>query len=265
MCGLAGIIFGRKRRSADEREYLARVFAHILRASEERGPHATGAAWVNRDGEHAILKHPVPSGVFTLMGGFDELLAEIDNRATILMGHTRWRTRGSEENNRNNHPIRAGEVLATHNGTITTADALFRRFRMKPQTEVDTEILVRAAARAWRSGELDTEALKARVAHFRGQITAVFASRKDPERILVLKGNKPLALWWHRKHRVVAYASDEAYLDDALSGERGWRPLDVPPMSLLVFDTNRLLDFTNEEFSFHAHEPRRVGAREVAP
>jgi glucosamine 6-phosphate synthetase-like amidotransferase/phosphosugar isomerase protein len=265
MCGLAGIIFGRKRRGADEREYLARVFTHLLRASEERGPHATGAAWVNRDGEHAILKHPVPSGVFTLMGGFGELLAEIDNRATILMGHTRWRTRGSEANNRNNHPIRAGDVLATHNGTITNADALLRRFRMKPQTEVDTEVLVRSAARAWRSGILDTGALKARVAHCRGQITAVFASRRDPERILVLKGNKPLALWWHRRCRVVAYVSDETYLDDALGAECGWRALDVPPMSLLTFDTGRLDEFTNEEFTFHACEPRRTGAREVVP
>lgn len=167
--------------------------------------------------------------MLTLLGGFDELLAEIDNRATILMGHTRWLTRCCGRNYLNNHPIRALDVWGTHNGTVYKFEWLFTRFRMRARTDLDSEILVRAAARAWRSRELDTEALKA---------------------------NKPLALWWHRKHRVVAYASDEDYLDDALVGERGWRPLDVPPMSLFFFDTNRLLDFANDEFPYRAHEPR---------
>lgn len=52
---------------------------------------------------------------------FQELLGQVDNETTILMGHTRWRTRGNEFNNRNNHPIRAGIVIGTHNGTIYNA------------------------------------------------------------------------------------------------------------------------------------------------
>jgi glucosamine 6-phosphate synthetase-like amidotransferase/phosphosugar isomerase protein len=48
------------------------------------------------------------------------------------MGHTRWRTRGSETNSRNNHPIRAGIITGTHNGTIYNADYLFRRLAGVP-------------------------------------------------------------------------------------------------------------------------------------
>jgi len=62
MCGLAGVIFGKKRRRAEEREYLAWLFTRLLVMSECRGPHATGVAWLNRDGEHRLFKRPVPAG-----------------------------------------------------------------------------------------------------------------------------------------------------------------------------------------------------------
>jgi len=36
---------------------------------------------------------------------YHKALAGIDNRTTLLLGHTRWRTRGNERINCNNHPI----------------------------------------------------------------------------------------------------------------------------------------------------------------
>jgi len=44
MCGLAGVIFGKKQRRAEEQDHLAWLFTRLLLLSEERGPHATGAA-----------------------------------------------------------------------------------------------------------------------------------------------------------------------------------------------------------------------------
>ena len=54
MCGLAGVIFGNKRRRAEEWEYLAWLFTRLLVLCEERGPHATGAAWLDADGGHGF-------------------------------------------------------------------------------------------------------------------------------------------------------------------------------------------------------------------
>jgi len=164
MCGLAGVIFGKKRRRADlpaatyaaqagEREYLAWLFTRLLVMSECRGPHATGVAWLNRDGEHRLFKRPVPAGQFVTDKAYHKALASIDNRTTILLGHTRWRThacaakqsdaagrRGDERVNRNNHPIRAGDIIGTHNGTIYNADYLFRRFKLRRFAQVDSAI-----------------------------------------------------------------------------------------------------------------------------
>ena len=59
MCGQVGIIFGRKRRRPNEQDYLREVFIRMLLHSEERGPHASGLAWLKTDGSHRIFKRPM--------------------------------------------------------------------------------------------------------------------------------------------------------------------------------------------------------------
>jgi len=131
-----------------------------------------------------------------------------------LQGHTRWRTRGDERINRNNHPIRAGDVIGTHNGTIYNADRLFRRLRLRRFAEVDSELLFRLADRAFRDETPDLERFKRDLALCRGQITAVLAE------------------------------------------ERGWRPLPLEPMTMLVFRHESLMEFSRETFTFIAQGKR---------
>ncbi len=255
-----------KRRCAEEREYLTWLFTQLLVLNEPRGPHATGVGWLNRDGEHRLFKRPVPASRFVSDKAFHEVLGGVDNRATLLLGHTRWRTRGGEQVNENNHPIRAGDILGTHNGTIYNANYLFRRFKLRRLAEVDSELLCRLAGRAGRGGPIDIERFKDRLKFCRGQMAAVMASRLDPETILVLKGNKPLELRFHARHRAVLYASDAAYLDAVLDEERGWRELSILPMSLLVFRHRILADFSIEPLEFIAQARRRRNApAEEAP
>ncbi len=257
MCGQAGIILGQKRRRAEERDHLTWLFTQLLVLNEPRGPHATGVAWLNRDGEHRLFKRPVPARQFVRDKGFHEVLGAIDNRTTLVLGHTRWRTRGDEQINKNNHPIRAGDILGTHNGTLYNANTLFRRFKLPRFAEVDSELLFRLAGRAARNGSVDTVRFKDRLKVCRGQMTAVLASRSDPETVLVVKGNKPLELRIHLRHRAVLYASDPAYLDAALDGVRGGHELAIPRMSLMLFRHRMLPDFSIERFEFIAQAMRR--------
>lgn len=168
MCGLAGVIYGEKRRRATEREHLTWLFTQLLAMSESRGPHATGLAWLNRDGEHGLFKRPEPARSFVRDKAFHEILGEVDNRATLVLGHTRWRTRGDEHVNENNHPIRAGDILGTHNGTIYNAEELFQRFNLPRFAEVDSELLFRLAGRAAGRGPVDTVRFKDSLKRCRG-------------------------------------------------------------------------------------------------
>ena len=92
-------------------------------------------------------------------------------------------------------------------------------------------------------------------------MAALLASRLDPETTLVLKGNKPLDLRFHKRHRAILYASDPAYLDAVLDEERGWLELPFPAMSLMVFQHHDLMDCSMEPFEFVAQARRRKTAQ----
>jgi glucosamine 6-phosphate synthetase-like amidotransferase/phosphosugar isomerase protein len=148
---------------------------------------------------------------------------------------TRWRTPGSEANSRNNHPIRSGIIIGTHNGTIYNADYLFRRLGLPRYAEVDSELLFRLADRFAPDGNIDSRGFRKALRLCRGQMSAVLVSRLDPGTITVLKGNKPLSLRYSRKHRAVLYASEAEYIEAALDVLRGWRELEMPPLTMLTF------------------------------
>ena len=263
MCGLAGAILGEKPRTGRELNRLAGIFTRLLVASEPRGPHATGAAWVNTDGEYELFKQPMPASKFVKQSEYARLLTGLDERVTVLMGHARWRTCGDERNNANNHPVLAGDVIGTHNGTILNADDLFRRLRYRRDAEVDTEILCRIVNGATRDGALDVSYLRQRLALCRGQMAAVFASRRIPGTVLLLKGDKPLKFRCHRQRQVVLYATDGGYLDEALASERGWMEMNVPPMTLLVFQRPGVCPPFAGDFSFtpqaRVRKPQETG------
>jgi glucosamine 6-phosphate synthetase-like amidotransferase/phosphosugar isomerase protein len=182
------------------------------------------------------------ASAFVRVDDYGDFLDGIDNKTTLLMGHTRWRTRCCERNNRNNHPIRAIDVIGSHNGTIYNAEWLATRFRMRLQTEVDSEVLVRTMACCWGPGGLQLNRFCARLAYFEGQITAAFACKEDPTRVVIIKGNKPLAFRYHKKARAVLYSSLEEHLDEVVADDPGWRDLDIPPMTLAIFSTEAVAE-----------------------
>lgn len=256
MCAQVGVILGTKRRKPDDQEHLSKqfgwLFTYLLLLSERYGPHATGVATFRSDGEHALFKRPLKASEFIKGQGFKDLVFGIDARTTLLMGHTRWQTRGDASNNMNNHPIRAGEVIGTHNGTILNADRLFDHLGLERHAEVDSELIFRIADATLDQGRLDAVAIRARLALCMGQVSAVLASRQDPKAVMVIKGNKPLELRYHKGHKAIIYASDAVYLDVVLAGDSGWRTLPVPPMSLLTFRCDHLPRFTTEPFRLAA-------------
>jgi glucosamine 6-phosphate synthetase-like amidotransferase/phosphosugar isomerase protein len=170
------------------------------------------------------------------------------------MGYTRWRARGNEFNNRNNHHIRAGSVIGAHNGTIYNADHLFRRLGLPRYAEVDSELIFRLADRFAPEEPIDQEGLKKALVLCRGQMSAVLASRLDPGAITVLKGHKPLCLRVHRQYRVALYASEPAFIDFAVDFDPGWRELEGPPMTMLPIRHEEARAIENNEFPFIPHE-----------
>ncbi len=246
MCGQVGIIFGTKRRQQEEIDHLTSIFTDLLVLSEKRGRHATGVATLNRFGRHSLHKQPVPAHEFVRHSAYRKVLRGVNNRTTILMGHTRWQTRGDAGNNLNNHPIKAKYTIGTHNGTITNADYLFWRYGLPREAEVDSEVIFRIADSVLHQSRYDIPKLIERLSLCQGEMSAVMASKTDPETIIIIKGDKPLEFRYHAQCRVLLYASESIFLDTVVAGMSGYEVLNVNPVSITAVDSQWLCQLENK-------------------
>lgn len=243
MCRQMGMIFGEQHPTIAEVNYLGKIFTYLLLLGERGGPHATGAVWLKRDRKHSLLKRPQKASDFIRNPVFLDFLAGVDSDVTWLAGHTRRQTVGDASNYRNNHPIRAGEVIGTAHGTITNADDLFVHFNLPRYAQVDSELVFRLAETTIDDqGRIDVATFKTRLALCKGEVSAVMASRLHPQEIVIIKGNKPLEVRYNRARQVVAYASDASYFDLVLAHDhdRSWETINLKPMTIATFSCDCL-------------------------
>ena len=106
----------------------------LLLGIEERGRHATGAAFFE-EGNPFIQKTNMAASEFV------EYL-DMGEGVTNAILHTRWASQGSPTVNDNNHPIDVNGIMGIHNGVIFNDDVLFGRIGPdKRKAEVDSEAI----------------------------------------------------------------------------------------------------------------------------
>ncbi|MBM4041780.1 MAG: glucosamine 6-phosphate synthetase [Planctomycetes bacterium] len=257
MCGLAGVILGRKRRQPHELLAIRSAFTGLLLLNQRRGHHATGVAVLRRDGSAAVFKRPVTASNLIQADDYWQAL-RLDDSVTVILGHTRFRTRGSERNNSNNHPLVVGPsaeaaggapnarsvIYGTHNGTVLNADELFRKFRLPRAAEVDSEILFRMVRRAKNDAEF-----KSMLALCVGSTSAAWVRGDKPERLRLLKGDMPLDAAYAPRLDAVFYASEAWMLRSVLARQAHW-VIGLDAFTLSTFDASSLLDFTQQDVFF---------------
>ncbi len=243
MCGLVGLLAGYypKRRVKDI-EALTDVFTMMLLLSEHRGPHATGVAWIKRDGSMQVAKAPLPARQFVQSGAYIDWLLSVNREITYLMGHTRWPSRGSVTNPANNHPqcLPVGEdgaILACHNGTLLGFQRHFQRLGLLRTAQVDSELLARIAQRHAGTSGINLESVLDDFSQLDGRMSLALVATTRPEEIILLKGNMPLEIRIQPRTRVLVYASEARILDRALTGESGWETLSLANGEGLVVNT----------------------------
>jgi len=237
----------------------------LLLLSEPRGPHATGVAWIAGDGAYQVEKAPWPARQFVLTPGYLDWLAAVPTDVTALLGHTRWPTRGTVHAPANNHPLvahlapdtfaPAPAVLLTHNGVVDQPDRLAAQWGLPRQAAVDSEVLVQLAVRASGPSGLEVPGYLAWLAQVPGRLALAVCDTRQPHRVLLVRGTQPLALAWHRRRRLLAYASEATTLHRALGGETGWSPIPFPAGQACLIDTDDPTDL--RWYTWTPHRPRQ--------
>ena len=251
MCGLTGILLCKKQRSETELDYTKHLFTELLINSEHRGPYATGAAIINYDNGSHVDKAPLPASRYVCSPGYDQLMEVVSQYTTIMMGHTRWPTRGSHLDNTNNQPLCSDGYLLciTHNGHAKNADELSALLGLPREWEVDSEILLRIAERHIIHDGIDTDTFIRDIALVRGRVSAVIASPQWANKVYLLKGNQPLFMWWNRKMKMLAYASEKEILGRSIDDAKSWQEIPIPEWRLVTVTLDKKPKLEFEPFS----------------
>jgi len=142
MCGIAGFNIAPADTDKIDGRKLA---AELLLQIQERGRHATGAAWSQKSPEGTEVwyaKRPVAAPAFLPDLRYMPRLS----RNVIL--HTRYATQGSPSNPDNNHPIVVPGIVGIHNGGIWNDDEIIAAYGGERTGEVDSEAAFRLIANA---------------------------------------------------------------------------------------------------------------------
>jgi glucosamine 6-phosphate synthetase-like amidotransferase/phosphosugar isomerase protein len=128
MCGVFGFV------SRDGGKLNLSTLGRIAVATERRGPHAFGFAWIDRWGRLHCYKQ---TGRISDHLGLLTLAAD----ARMLIGHCRFATQGDPANNLNNHPHAADGGWIVHNGQVRNYEELLGAFDLYPVSACDSEVL----------------------------------------------------------------------------------------------------------------------------
>ena len=203
MCCLFGFVdygqhFTRKQRS--------RLLSVLSVACEDRGTDATGISY-NYYGRQYIYKRPLAAHL---------MWYRVPTDATIVMGHTRMTTQGSETNNENNHPFHGyaggNHFALAHNGVLYNDKTLRKKMKL-PATKIETDSYI-AVQLLEKFGKLNFDGLQFMAEALEGSFTITALSDRDE--LFFVKGNNPMCIYHFPETGIYIYASTEEILQKAL-------------------------------------------------
>lgn len=232
------IINENTRRSVLGRSLITQIFTEGLVQAEERGDHATGVAFITKDGHVRIVKASLPAHVFVRTREYRDLMEVVKKASSgILLGHTRLATQGDVEDNRNNHPFHVGSVIGVHNGVVTN---YFDKLAYMPDVEgeCDSEIIFHSLARRTDRKGLNQTKIQEALRVLEGDFALAFVDLIRPTELHLVRQTNPLSVMRLSRLGVTLINSVSSYMTDAVETVKrmayAWNPTQAHQVNRLL-------------------------------
>ena len=229
MCGIIGqLAFGKLTEEEEKVRQESMIFlgSELLQLSQEKGKDATGVSLLFDDGNYVGLKMGIPSIEFISRygktskeyGGFIKVWRESDLPVRTFLGHCRSTTRGSSLDNVNNHPVKVGDIIGVHNGTLTNDDKIFSNLKCKRDGIVDSEAIFRLLHHFSKNGTepFTTKMLEEVVRRLTGTFAVLAFSGNNPYQVCAFRDGRPFEMALVKPLKLVICASDKKFMEAAL-------------------------------------------------
>lgn len=198
MCRIFGVSYGDQREDLDTTEIAMTLFPALVGG----GPHAWGWMSYSEVSESITLdKYPGRADSSRAVLNQNEY---IDPDAKWLVGHVRFATHGSPEDDRNNHPLPHGNIVGVHNGVLRNHEKILAETgRQDPKTQVDSEAIF-AAVNKWGA--------KAGLSKIEGDMVTIYSDHRKPHVLHIGRTHgRQITLGWTEKGNLI-FASEEQAL-----------------------------------------------------
>jgi len=222
VCAIFGAGFLRKHTIRDSnmvRELIRNLFIQNM----ARGRTASGLAYTSY-GSIKVIKKNLNARSFISLPEYDK--AESENitfdtakeQPISILGHCRLKTKGSELNNDNNHPIVLENVVGVHNGCISNDDHLFTIYSkiFKRKAEVDSEIIFALINHFAKETSIH-EAIRSMSSLIQGSFACAMVHRLQPHVIWLFRRTNPCDVFLYEDQGLLLWSSEERFISDAMS------------------------------------------------
>ena len=221
MCGIVGALaFGKlnKREEQTRQRIMRYMTTELLLLTETRGKDATGAAVLFDDGNFFGLKRGEKASEFMSQlgtkekqyGGLMKVWKEHPVPARVYLGHARALSQGSKTNNANNHPIKIGNIVGIHNGTIKNDDIIIKNLGCKRDGQVDSESIFRLFEHYTDSGKepFTLDMVQDVVDRLDGSFSVTLFNSDNPYQVPIFRDGRPAEFIFIKDYKLLFIVSD---------------------------------------------------------
>lgn len=179
MCGIWGIA---SINGGIDNKTLTKAIKKLMVLSEIRGKEASGIS-ILKEERLSVLRKAKASHELLKDEDFKKLIHDrilsADPGDTLIIGHSRLVTNGSQYHPENNQPVTKRNIALVHNGIIVNCDELWRGVEgLEKNSEVDTEIILELFHKYLSEGGTPDEAMKETFGKIRGMASVLGISQK---------------------------------------------------------------------------------------